>query len=261
MLQIDATPRVEVVSSQLVESEWLQLRGSLSCLPHDEDPMWLEGSLIGMATSTGPCTLPLGISGAASTVPPVWDISPGPSIVPTVHSPTMESVHFGDSCPSGRTGLATDGHGTAHAGPQVGAIYINTTRGASPGSLEAGVIPDSSGAFVQLRSKPIQPSALPSSPVHRRCPCHNYVASALPLRSSRLTKKAWSRVPVVAAAQNILMHKLGLVTGEHVESEDFYHYLKTFKDGLTEEQVNLIRDMFKELTMDPVGSVVAEEED
>jgi hypothetical protein len=56
------------------------------------------------------------------------------------------------------------------------------------------------------------------------------------------------------------MRKLGLVTGEHVESEDFDRYLKTFKDGMTEEQVNLIRELFKEHTMDPMGSVVAEED-
>jgi hypothetical protein len=68
-------------------------------------------------------------------------------------------------------------------------------------------------------------------------------------------------VPAVAAAQNVLMRKLGLVTGEHVESEDFDRYLNMFKGGLTEEQVNLIRELFKEHTTDPVGSVVAEEED
>jgi hypothetical protein len=173
----------------------------------------------------------------------------------------MESVHFGDSCPSGCTGLATDGHTTAHAGPLVGVDYVNTTRGASSGSLEACVIPDSHDAFVQLMSKPIQPSALPSSLVRRRRPHCNYAASTLPLHNSRLTKKARSRVPAVAAAQNVLMRKLGLVTGEHVESEDFDRYLNMFKGGLTEEQVNLIRELFKEHTTDPVGSVVAEEED
>jgi hypothetical protein len=67
-------------------------------------------------------------------------------------------------------------------------------------------------------------------------------------------------VPAVVAVQNVLMRKLGLVTGEHVESEDFDRYLKTFKDGMTEEQVNLIRELFKEHTMDLMGSVVAEED-
>jgi hypothetical protein len=117
--------------------------------------MQLEGSLVGMATSTGPHTLPLDTSGAASIVSPTWDVSPGPSITPMVHSPTIELVHFRDSCPSGHTGLATDEHATAHARPLVGAGYINTRRGASLGSLEAGVISDSPSAFVQLMSKPI----------------------------------------------------------------------------------------------------------
>jgi hypothetical protein len=35
-----------------------------------------------------------------------------------------------------------------------------------------------------------------------------------------------------------------LSTVDHVESSDYGHYLNLFKDGLTEEQVHLIRELF-----------------
>jgi hypothetical protein len=68
----------------------------------------------------------------------------------------------------------------------------------------------------------------------------------MPRRSRHLAKKAKSHVPDVAGAQNLLMHKLGLALGPHVESEDFDRYVQAFKNGLSAEQVNLIRELFKE---------------
>jgi hypothetical protein len=40
------------------------------------------------------------------------------------------------------------------------------------------------------------------------------------------------------------MRKLGLTTNAHVESSDFDRYVNIFKDDLTEEQVEMIRELF-----------------
>jgi hypothetical protein len=53
-------------------------------------------------------------------------------------------------------------------------------------------------------------------------------------------------LPVVVAAQNLLMQKLELMFDVHVESADYTCYLELFLNGLTEEQVELIRDLFKD---------------
>jgi hypothetical protein len=44
--------------------------------------------------------------------------------------------------------------------------------------------------------------------------------------------------------QNVLMRKLGVARGPHVEATNFDHYLRLFKEGLTEEQVQMARDLF-----------------
>jgi hypothetical protein len=106
--------------------------------------------------------------------------------------------------------------------------------------METGVIPSTPGKFVSLMTKPLQLSALASSPPHR---CHarrTLSTSATPRCSSRLAKTAMSRVPLVAAEQNLLMRMLGMATGVHIESDDFEHYVNAFKEGLSVEQVELI---------------------
>jgi hypothetical protein len=49
---------------------------------------------------------------------------------------------------------------------------------------------------------------------------------------------------MIAAAQNALMKKLGLITGEHVESDEFNQYIKLFHDGLSEDQEKMIDELF-----------------
>jgi hypothetical protein len=66
----------------------------------------------------------------------------------------------------------------------------------------------------------------------------------VPRHSSHLAKKLRGRLPAFVVAQNILMRRLGLSTVDHVESSDYGRYLNLFKDGLTEEQVHLIRELF-----------------
>jgi hypothetical protein len=60
-------------------------------------------------------------------------------------------------------------------------------------------------------------------------------------------------------AQNVLLRKLRLRTAEHVESSDFDHYLNLFKEGLTEDQVNLTREIFL-ITTSPAGDGTTLEE-
>jgi hypothetical protein len=46
-----------------------------------------------------------------------------------------------------------------------------------------------------------------------------------PRRSSRLAKKACSRLPTVAEAQNMLMRKFDMASISHVETADFDRYM------------------------------------
>jgi hypothetical protein len=66
---------------------------------------------------------------------------------------------------------------------------------------------------------------------------------------------------VVAVRQNLLMRKLGLATGVHIESDDFNSHISAFKEGLTEEHVDLIRELFKDRATNYVASMEAEEAD
>jgi hypothetical protein len=49
----------------------------------------------------------------------------------------------------------------------------------------------------------------------------------------------------VAAAQNVLMKKLGISSEGQLQSSDFERYLQLFKEGLTKRQVRLILELFK----------------
>jgi hypothetical protein len=51
-------------------------------------------------------------------------------------------------------------------------------------------------------------------------------------------------MPAVAATQNVLMKKLGLINGPQLETTDFGCYVQLFADGLSEHQVQLIKEMF-----------------
>jgi hypothetical protein len=69
-------------------------------------------------------------------------------------------------------------------------------------------------------------------------------AAAAPRRSTRLAKKALHRTPTVAAAQNLLMKKLRLVTDTEIATEDFEAYIRIFKEWLAQEQCKLIVELF-----------------
>jgi hypothetical protein len=66
-----------------------------------------------------------------------------------------------------------------------------------------------------------------------------------------LAKKACGHTPAVAAAQNMLMKKLGITKAQQLEATDFERYLKLFKEGLSEEQTKVIQDLFKVHDLQP----------
>jgi hypothetical protein len=82
-----------------------------------------------------------------------------------------------------------------------------------------------------------------SALISRRRPRQLAEPPPTPRRSDWLVKKALRRAPSVAAAQNVLMRKLGLVSSDHVESADFDCYLSSFNEGLSENQALLIQEL------------------
>jgi hypothetical protein len=62
-------------------------------------------------------------------------------------------------------------------------------------------------------------------------------------------------MPAVAAAQNIIMRKLGLASSEHIETEDFSAYVNLFHDGFYEDQARMIDELFMDKPPVPLDEV------
>jgi exonuclease III len=118
---------------------------------------------------------------------------------------------------------------------------VNTRHGAEPVGLLQGVILTSPSSF-KLRMSKLIPAPVISSQPHRHRA--KVVQVALPRRSTRLVKKAMQDTPAVVTTQNVLMLKLGLSTGQQLQTANLDKYLKLFQEGLSLEQVQLIHDMF-----------------
>jgi hypothetical protein len=112
-------------------------------------------------------------------------------------------------------------------------------------------------AFKQAVAKPLVGTILPTLPPRRR-PCHA-VSAVVPRRSSYLVKKVDHRTLAVAAAQNLLMRKLKLLSSFEVAADDLDRYAKLFEEGLSEDQVQMIQDLFMSHVAAPEVSVVDEE--
>jgi hypothetical protein len=106
--------------------------------------------------------------------------------------------------------------------------------------MHEGHILSSPSSFTVMLTKPLSPALISTTAPRRRAK----TPTAAPRRSSRLAKKASSRTPAVAAAQNVLMKKLGIMAGLSLEMEDFEEYLHIFKEGLTGAQIKMIGDLF-----------------
>jgi hypothetical protein len=88
------------------------------------------------------------------------------------------------------------------------------------------------------------PNVYSSIPLPCRYPAHAPPSMAMPCHSIRLAKKAMGRSPVIVAAQNLLMRKLGLFSSGVEEVQGFKRYVNMFVDGLTEEQAHIIDELF-----------------
>jgi hypothetical protein len=56
----------------------------------------------------------------------------------------------------------------------------------------------------------------------------------------------------MAAGQNLLMHKLGLLQAQNeIESVDFDRYIKLFAKGLSEAQAQIIKELFMDHVLSP----------
>jgi hypothetical protein len=97
-----------------------------------------------------------------------------------------------------------------------------------------------------------------AGPPPRRRARRSCAASVLPHHSTRLAKKAGRRMPAVAAAQNVIMWKLGLSSNEHIETEDFSAYINLFRDGLSEDQARMIDELFMDKPPSPLDDVTEE---
>jgi hypothetical protein len=155
---------------RLLEPDWLRLAEPLPCLSRPEDPMCLESSLVKVGPPTGPCTSPCmaDLGSNACTVPKMMSDC---ASRPPVHAPSLVTVLFPESTSqpleaSGGTPIATRSTQSLDMKQPLEGDFINTTRWASPGSVETGVIPICPDNFVQLMSKPLQPRPLASPPIH-----------------------------------------------------------------------------------------------
>jgi hypothetical protein len=121
-----------------------------------------------------------------------------------------------------------------------GQNFVTITRGSSSEHMEEDVIPSSPIGFKQAMAKPLPALAIPTPPPRLQ----PWVTVATSRRSDRLAKKSLHRNPVVVAAQNILMKKLGLTSGPEITMDDVENYIHVFKEDISAEQAELISELF-----------------
>jgi hypothetical protein len=178
-------------------------------------------------------------------------------ITPDAVHPTLEMVLFQDpgpmphdASPCDEAFQPTPDEAAPNRSPAAVAAaeasFVNATRGASPSMLETGVIPISPVSFRAKVAKHL-PSPVAPSPLSHHC-ARRTMLTSVPRRSARLARKAMGRTPAVAAAQNILRKKLGLAEGPQLQYTDFERYLKLFVEGLSDAQVELIKELFANVT-------------
>jgi hypothetical protein len=72
-----------------------------------------------------------------------------------------------------------------------------------------------------------------------------------------VAKKIVHRTTALTTAQNVLMRKLGIFGESQLEASNFERYLKLFNEGLTEEQVKLIKELFMDRLLTTEDDAVA----
>jgi hypothetical protein len=100
---------------------------------------------------------------------------------------------------------------------------VNTSHGADLDGLQEGFIPSSPASFVNKISKPTRHTVAHSPSVKRARP---RPIATMSQRSSSYVKKARSHTPAVAAAQNVVMKKLGISQVAQLQMADLYPVLQ-----------------------------------
>jgi hypothetical protein len=102
---------------------------------------------------------------------------------------------------------------------------ITLPRHTSPGAMHIEVIPANLAAFAELMFCDLLASMLQSMLI--KCRTRNVATPAVARRSVHLAKKGVNRTQAVAAAQNMLMRKLGLLRSQNeIELVEFNRYIK-----------------------------------
>jgi hypothetical protein len=121
--------------------------------------------------------------------------------------------------------------------------FITTSCNTSLGSMQDILLPVCPTTFAKLVTSDLPVAALQSTPIEHRT--RRVVTPVVPRQSAHLAKKVVNRTPVAAAAQNLLMHKLGLLQARNeIDLAEFDRYIKLFAEGLPESHAQMINDMF-----------------
>jgi hypothetical protein len=113
--------------------------------------------------------------------------------------------------------------------------FVTTSRNTSLGSMQDGMLPVCPMAFAKLVTSYLPVAALQSTPIGHRT--RRVVTPTVPRQSAHLVKKVVNRTPVIAAAKNLLMRKLGLLQARNeIDLVEFDLYIKLFAEGLSESQ-------------------------
>jgi hypothetical protein len=214
------------------------------------DPMSSEASLVA-PEAPSPCSaqgttapalptidgLGLGASPPRTTNPPAETLAQEDPFPPSVTSPSLETVSFDMPAQHLVPVVAT------HQTPALAVVvmHVNMARGSETDDLIAGEIPSNPSSFIAKLQKPVASPLIFALAPKRK----TKRAPQIPRWSTRLAKKACGHTSAIAAAQNIIMKKLGISTMQQLDAADFECCIKLFKVGLIEEQTRMIHDLFK----------------
>jgi hypothetical protein len=160
---------------------------------------------------------------------------------PNLCSPVLELVLFAypsrhdDRGPCCDASLQVTPATTQHDEP-----FINTVRGSGVDGMHEGNIPSSPSSFAAMLTKPLSPARISTMAPSRRAK----TPTAVPRRSSRLAKKASSCTLAVAAAQNILMKKLGIMAGRALRRNTSRNTCVSSRKASQKAHIKMIGDLF-----------------
>jgi hypothetical protein len=239
----------------------LPLPGSCDA-PHEWDPMSLEVEAGWLKAEARPTVL--SISGLAQpileavtyeeeNVPPSLSLC----LVPPCQSTAGEISRC--DVPEPKSALNNAGHCSRNHNPDVDPSTSGMFVMMSRGEPQSSTLPDAMDptAFAQLVAMSLGKAELASTPRRRRT---KPPSSSAPWRNVRLAKKACNRTPAIVAAQNMLIHKLGLASGLQMDTTNFEKYIALFQGGLSEKRAKMVAELIASRLPEPEVHVLEETE-